>query len=127
MEVVDPITSWIMPMGYKVEEDILIVYVDHLLSKLVDPSVSRFGTFKEKSLKVHAELAKPVISKKIRKELEELFFAQGFTKEIIDEARTRFEASKAGFSSVSTDRQTRSVDVKKENPPPPPQIQIRRK
>lgn len=45
MEVVDPRNSWVMSMGYEVGEDMLTVYVDHFLSKPVDPNVLRFGTF----------------------------------------------------------------------------------
>lgn len=42
MEVVESITSWVMPMGYELEDDILTIHVDDLSSKLVDPSVPRF-------------------------------------------------------------------------------------
>lgn len=53
MEVVEIRTSWILPMGYEVEEKILELYAQHLLSKLVDPNELRFVTYKEKSLKLH--------------------------------------------------------------------------
>lgn len=69
MEATYPRTSWVMPMGYEVEEYILIIHVDNLLFKPIDPSIPRFGTFKEKSVMVHNELAKPVVAKKIRKEV----------------------------------------------------------
>ncbi|XP_059064938.1 stress response protein NST1-like [Cryptomeria japonica] len=77
------------------------------------------------SNEIHVELATPVIDKKARKEVEEFYIAQDYSKEMIDEARTRFEEKKAGTSSAPTSRQTRSENVKKENSPPPPKIQIR--
>lgn len=40
-------------MGYEVEEQILEVYDQHLLSQLVDPNEERFKTYKEKSLNLH--------------------------------------------------------------------------
>ncbi|XP_059073725.1 uncharacterized protein LOC131874392 [Cryptomeria japonica] len=126
MEVAVTRTSWVMSMGYEIEANILNIYVGHLLSKSVDPNVPRFGTFKEKSIQVHVELPTLEIAKKVRKE-EQFSIAQGFTKEMIDEARTRFEEKKAGTSNAPTDRQTRSANVKKENPPPPLEIQIGRK
>lgn len=126
MEAVEPKTSWAIPMVYEVEADLLIAYADHLLSTPIDPSATRFGTFKEKSIKVHSELAKLVIAKKVRKEVEEFVVSQGFTKEMIHEARDNFEAKKAGTSSTPTDKQTRSTIIK-EKPPPPPKIQIKRK
>lgn len=130
MEVVEPRTSWVMPMGYEVEADLLIAYVDHLLSTPVDPNATRFRTFKEKYIEVHCELAKLVIAKKVRKEVEQFAIEQGFKKEAITEAREKFEARKAKSSSASIDtstgRQTRSI-VAKKKPPPTPKIQIRRK
>lgn len=43
---------WIMPMGYEVDKQILELYVEHMLSKLVDPNEERFWTYKEKILKI---------------------------------------------------------------------------
>lgn len=53
MEAVEPQTIWIMLMGYEVEEKILELYAHHMLSQLVDPNEERFGTYKEKILKLH--------------------------------------------------------------------------
>lgn len=50
MEVVETRTAQIMPMGYEVEEQILEMYSQHLLSKSVDTSEERFDTFFEKDL-----------------------------------------------------------------------------
>lgn len=50
MEAVDPMTTWVMPIYYEVEEDILVAYANHLLPQLVDTTAERFGTYKEKSL-----------------------------------------------------------------------------
>lgn len=72
-------------------------------------------------------MATPVIAKKVRKEVEEFDVVQRFTKEMIDEARTRFEKRKVGISSVSTSRQNIITNVKKEKPLHPPKIQIKRK
>lgn len=47
MEAVKPRTICIMPMGYEVEEQILEMYAQHLLSKSIDTSKERFGTFFE--------------------------------------------------------------------------------
>lgn len=71
MEAVDPRKSWVVLMGYEVEEDILTTYVDHLLAQPVDSNATRFGTYKEKSLEVHFELPKLVTTKKVRKEVEQ--------------------------------------------------------
>lgn len=90
IEVVEPKTSWVMPMGYEVEADILISYVDHLLAQAVDSNVTRFGTFKEKYIEVHSELTKLIIAKKVRKQVEQFAIEQGFTKEAIAEARAKF-------------------------------------
>ncbi|XP_059071576.1 uncharacterized protein LOC131868124 [Cryptomeria japonica] len=117
-------------MGYEVETDLLIAYVVHILSTPVYPNATRFGTFKEKSIEVHSDLAKLVIAKKVRKEVEQFAIEQGFTKEAIVEARAKFEERKVESSSTSTgtstSRQTRCTVVK-EKPPPAPKIQIRRK
>ncbi|XP_059070821.1 uncharacterized protein LOC131860422 [Cryptomeria japonica] len=59
MEAIYPRTTWVMPMGYEVEEDHLVAYAEHLLAQPVDTSAERFGTYKDKSLLVHNELANP--------------------------------------------------------------------
>ncbi|XP_059073482.1 uncharacterized protein LOC131874225 [Cryptomeria japonica] len=116
MEAVDPRITWVMPMGYKVEKDILVAYAEHLLAQPVDTTAKRFRTYKEKSIEVHSELSRLVISKKVRKEVEKFSEQQGFTKEAIAEAREKYEAKQARESSAptgtSTDRQTRSTMVK---------------
>lgn len=61
MEVVEPRTSWIIPMGYEVEGHIIDAYAQHLLSKLVDKSKERFETYKEKSLDLHSKFKKSKI------------------------------------------------------------------
>ncbi|XP_059078096.1 uncharacterized protein LOC131876670 [Cryptomeria japonica] len=93
-----------------------------------DSSATRFGSYKEKSLEVHSEFAKPVIAKKVRKEVEQFAISQGFTKEAIVEAREMFEEKKviessSAPTSTSTDRQTRSAIAKEK----PSSIQFKRK
>jgi len=63
MEEVEPRIVWIMPMGYEVDEKILELHVQHLLSQPKDPEAKRFGTFKELSVKIHVELRQPEIKK----------------------------------------------------------------
>lgn len=46
MKVVEPRTSWIIPIGYEVEEKILELYAQHLLGKPMDPNEEIFGTYK---------------------------------------------------------------------------------
>lgn len=46
MEVVEPRTSWIMPIGYEVEAQILDAYAQVSLRKLVDTSKEIFRTYK---------------------------------------------------------------------------------
>lgn len=50
MEVVEPMKIWIMPMGYEVDAKILEMYAQNLLSKPIDTSYERFGTFAKKDL-----------------------------------------------------------------------------
>lgn len=52
MEAIIPRTTWVLPMGYEVDKDLLIAYVDHLLEQPMDTTTKRFGTYKEKSLQV---------------------------------------------------------------------------
>lgn len=61
MELVDPRIVWIMPMGSEVEEHILELYVEHLLSKPWDLTEEMFGTFEENNMKFHPQLKKPMI------------------------------------------------------------------
>lgn len=51
MEVVEPQTSWILPMDYELDGQGFYFYAQHLLSKLVDSNIESFRTYKEKSLK----------------------------------------------------------------------------
>lgn len=56
MEVVVPRTTWVMPMGYEVDKDLLVSYTNHLLAQPIDTTIERFGTYKEKLQKVHYDL-----------------------------------------------------------------------
>lgn len=115
-------------MGYKVEEDLLIAYSEHLLAQPIDTIVEKFGTYKKKSIEMHYDLSRPIISKKVRNEVEKFAEKQWFTKEEIAEAREKFEAKQARASSAPTGTnigmKTRSVEVKKEKPS---KIQFKRK
>lgn len=73
----------IIPMGYEVDEEILELYAQHLLSKPIDPSEERFGTFTEKDLKLHKEFKKPKIQKKVRREVEAYVESIGISKEVV--------------------------------------------
>lgn len=53
----------------------------------MDPNEERFGTHKEKSLKLHQELKKPITHKKVRKEIEAFAKIIGITKEVVSKAR----------------------------------------
>lgn len=53
MEVIDPRTIWIMPMGYEVEENNLEMYAKHLLSKPLDLIEERFGSYAKKDMQVY--------------------------------------------------------------------------
>ncbi|XP_057873186.1 uncharacterized protein LOC131079291 [Cryptomeria japonica] len=99
IEVVIPRTTWILPIGYEVDKDLLIAYADHFLDQLVDTSTERFGKFKEKLLQVHFELQRIVIEKKMRKEVEAYAKHVEFTKEQIAAARAKHEAEQSGTSS----------------------------
>ncbi|XP_059068433.1 uncharacterized protein LOC131858953 [Cryptomeria japonica] len=70
-------------MGYEVEENILELYAKHMLIKPVDPDEERFGTYAEKSLKLHQKFKKSMIQKKVWKEVEALAKRMGITKEAI--------------------------------------------
>ncbi|XP_059064805.1 uncharacterized protein LOC131856871 [Cryptomeria japonica] len=87
-------------MGYEVDKDLLIAYVDHLLEKPTDTTTERFRTYKEKSLQVHSKLQKPVIAKKIRKEVKAFTEQAGFTKEQIVVAREEHAVEQGEASSV---------------------------
>jgi len=45
MEAVEPRIVWIRPMGYEVDEKILELHIQHLLSQPKDPKAERFGTY----------------------------------------------------------------------------------
>lgn len=83
MEAIEPRTIWIMPMGYKVDGNILDTYAQHLLSKLVDEKEERLDTFKEKDLDLHKKFIEPTRKRKVRKEVEELVEKMGITKEVV--------------------------------------------
>lgn len=98
----------------------MVPYAKDLLARLVYNIAKRFGTYKEKYLLVHSEIAKPIIAKKVRKEVEQFDEQQRFTNETIAEAREKYEAKQEGASSAqtgtSTIMKTRSAEVKKEMP-----------
>lgn len=48
MEAIELRIVWFMPMGYEVSGDTLNVYAQHILSKLIDTTKERIGTYKEK-------------------------------------------------------------------------------
>lgn len=56
MQALVPRTTWVLPMGYEVDKDLLISYANHLLEQPTDTTAERFGTYKEKSLQDHSEL-----------------------------------------------------------------------
>lgn len=70
MEATDPGMIWIMPMGYEVEENILKVYAEHLLSMPLDTTEERFGCYAEKSMQLDDQSHKPKIVRRVRKEVE---------------------------------------------------------
>lgn len=70
MEAVEPRMVWIMLMGYEVDANTLDMYAQHLLRKTVDEKEERFGTYKEKSLRLHSQFTKPGMQKRVRKEVE---------------------------------------------------------
>lgn len=89
-------------MGYEVDKDLLVAYVDHLLSQLVDTTAKHFGTYKERSLQVHSKIKQPVIAKKVRKEVKAFAEKAWFTKEANVEAREKNVSQQAETSSVRT-------------------------
>lgn len=72
MELVEPRTSWIMTMGYEVDELILDAYAQDILKRPIDPNEERLCTFKEKNIKVHLEVNRPGRERRVRKEVENL-------------------------------------------------------
>jgi len=91
MEAVEPRTIWIMPMGYEVDEKILKLHVQHLLSQPKDPEAERFGTFQELSVKINVELRQPKIKRKVKREVEEIAKRYGILKEAVDANREKIE------------------------------------
>ncbi|XP_059064791.1 uncharacterized protein LOC131856861 [Cryptomeria japonica] len=66
----------------------------------MEPAEPRTSSVMPMGYEVHGELAKPVVAKKVKKEVEEFVVAQRFTKEMIDEERTRFEAKKKRLTGL---------------------------
>ncbi|XP_059076730.1 uncharacterized protein LOC131875992 [Cryptomeria japonica] len=89
METVDPRTTWVVPMGYEVEEDLVVGHAKYLLAQLIDTTIERFGTYKEKYLLVHSELRKPIIAKKVRKEVEQFVEQQDEEEEQPEKIKTK--------------------------------------
>ncbi|XP_059068885.1 uncharacterized protein LOC131859307 [Cryptomeria japonica] len=71
-----------------------------------DTTAERFGTYKEKSLQIHSELQRPVIAKKIRKEVEAFTEHARFTKEQIATASEKHATEQGEVSNVPTDTPT---------------------
>lgn len=89
MEVVEPRTIWIMPMGYEVDAITLETYAQNLLSQLVDPKKERFGTFKEKDLSLHKQFIDVKRKRKIKKKMKVVVEKKGHTKEAIQRTRAQ--------------------------------------
>ncbi|XP_059073825.1 uncharacterized protein LOC131874459 [Cryptomeria japonica] len=87
MEVVEPRTVLIMPIGYEVDGNALDAYASHLLSKPIDEKEERFGTYKEKDLDLHKKFTEPTKKRKVRKEVEELVEQMGISKEVVQRSR----------------------------------------
>lgn len=109
MDVEEPRTIWIMPMGYEVEERILDLYAQHLLSKPLDLFEERFGTYVEKNMQVHEQLKKPMIVHKVRKEVEVFAESMGISKEVVREARRKREKGKELAKIESASLETSSI------------------
>lgn len=67
MEVVEPRTVWILPMGYEIDVVNLDAYAQHMLSQQVDPKEERFKTFKENDLTLHKKFTNTSRKRKIKK------------------------------------------------------------
>ncbi|XP_059076744.1 uncharacterized protein LOC131876008 [Cryptomeria japonica] len=79
-KVVQPRTIWIMPMGYEVEEA-----TQHLLQAPVDEKEEKFGTAKEKGLKVHQEQVAPAIQKKMTRLAVETLISEGVDRSKVEQ------------------------------------------
>jgi len=124
MEAVEPRTVWIMPMGYEVDEQIVELHVQHMLSQPKDPKAERFGTFEELSIKIHVELKELEIKRKVRKEVEHIAQGLGIPKEALDvnwEKRRKAEeekkeAEKKSKKSTLVETSTRTKSSKGSTP-----------
>lgn len=67
VEALEPRIVWMMPKGYEVDAEILEIYAQHLLCKLIDASKERFGTSTEKDLQLHSQFNRSKIVWKGRK------------------------------------------------------------
>lgn len=82
MEIVEPRTVWIMPMGYyEVDLNTLDVYPQHLLSQPIDEKEERYNTYKEKDLNLPKKFSELLGKMKVRKEVEELVEQMDISKE----------------------------------------------
>lgn len=85
MEVVQPRTIWIMPMGYEVNEATLDAYAQHLLQAPVDEKEEKIGTAQEKGLKVHKEKVAPTIRKKMTKVATKTLISEGHDRAKVEQ------------------------------------------
>lgn len=80
--------------------------------------VSQFDSSDEWIIDNGCSHHRPVIAKKVRKEVEQFVEQQGFTNEAIAEVGAKYEANQAGAFSAptgtSTGMKTRSAEAKKE-------------
>ncbi|XP_059070961.1 uncharacterized protein LOC131862125 [Cryptomeria japonica] len=101
MEVVQPRTIWIMPMGYEVEETTLDAYAQHLLQALVDEKEEKFCTAKEKGLKVHQEQRKKELKQKRKEEREAQKVAQATPNVILVTSETSKQPEESSAEPAS--------------------------
>lgn len=87
MEVVEPRTKQIHPLGYEVEEHILESYAQVLLSAPKDPNEPRWGTYEEKTREVDSVLCSAAIKRKESKITSNILKIHGVTQEDLDKAR----------------------------------------
>lgn len=48
MEAVEPLTMWIQMMGYPFNVDLVVIYIDEMLSNVIDKIDERFGAYAKK-------------------------------------------------------------------------------
>lgn len=83
IEVVEPQSIWILPLGNEIIEDEAEGYVQMLVEIPKDSNKPRIGIYAEKSMEVHLKHKKPIIRKNVEKKLRE----PGYTSEEIAQGR----------------------------------------